>query len=248
MKVLYLDIETSPNVAYVWGLYNQNIALNQLIEPTRMLCAAYAWDNDNATEFVSEWGYGGRKAMLRELHAVLSEADAVVHYNGASFDVKHINREFLEAGLKPPAPYAQVDLYRTVKRLFRFPSNKLAHLSDVLNLGDEGKLHTDMSLWVRVLDRDPDARLEMEAYNREDVVLLQDLYAELRPWIPAHPNVGLYEKGDRPVCVSCGDVKIQQRGYAYTAAGKFVRYQCQECGRWMREAARESTTPMREVR
>ena len=53
MKILFCDIETSPNVAYVWGLFKQNIGLSQLLEPTRVICAAYSWDDDDAFTFVA---------------------------------------------------------------------------------------------------------------------------------------------------------------------------------------------------
>lgn len=249
MKVLFVDIETSPNVVYAWGLFNQNIGLSQIIEPTRVLCAAWAWEDElieNVT-FRAEWGYGGRVKLLQKLYDALDRADVVVHYNGTSFDVPHLNREFIELGWTPPSPYKQVDLYRTVKKMFRFPSNKLAYISDVLDLGDEGKLHTDMSLWTRVLNDDKDARREMEAYNIEDVVLLRDLYTKLLPWIPGHPNTGLYEDSEGPYCIACGGRAIEKRGYAYTQAGKFQRYLCQDCGRWQRGARRLDTTEMREV-
>jgi len=32
MQILLLDIETAPNTAHVWGLWNQNVSLNQLME------------------------------------------------------------------------------------------------------------------------------------------------------------------------------------------------------------------------
>ena len=30
MKKLVIDCETSPNLAYIWGLWNQNVGLNQI--------------------------------------------------------------------------------------------------------------------------------------------------------------------------------------------------------------------------
>jgi chromosome partitioning protein len=32
LKVLLLDIETSPNLAHVWGIWQQNVGLSQLLE------------------------------------------------------------------------------------------------------------------------------------------------------------------------------------------------------------------------
>ena len=76
-----------------------------------------------------------KKRWCRAAHDLLSEADVVVHYNGDKFDLPHLNREFVESGLGPPAPYASIDLLKTVKRKFRFPSNKLDYVVQKLRLG-----------------------------------------------------------------------------------------------------------------
>jgi hypothetical protein len=55
MKTLYLDIETTPIKAYVWGLWDQNVSINQIIEPTEMLC------------FGARWG-GSKKVIFKSVH------------------------------------------------------------------------------------------------------------------------------------------------------------------------------------
>ena len=42
-KILLLDIETSPNTAHVWGIWQQNISINQLLESSEILCFAAKW-------------------------------------------------------------------------------------------------------------------------------------------------------------------------------------------------------------
>lgn len=242
MRTLYLDIETSPMVAYAWRTFKENIGVDQIITAPRVICMAWAWD-DKPVKFAAEWT---TYDFVAQLHSLLDRADVVVHYNGESFDVPHLNREFLEHGLQPPSPYAQVDVYKTVRKMFRFPSNRLAWVSKVLT--DSEKIHTDFTLWSRVLDGEVSARKEMRDYNKQDVVALRDIYTRLQPWIPSHPNVGLYADGEAPVCLSCGGSSLESRGFAFTTAGKFRRFVCRDCGRWMRSAKRESTTPMREAR
>ena len=34
MKILFLDLETSPNLAHVWGLWQQNVAIRVAGAPT----------------------------------------------------------------------------------------------------------------------------------------------------------------------------------------------------------------------
>lgn len=245
MKKLYVDIETTPHTAFVWRLFQENVGLSQLIEPSRVLCVAFKFD-DEPMQFVAEWQRGGRKRMVKTLHKALSEADAVIHYNGTSFDEKHLNREFLQAGLKPPAPFKTIDLYRTIKQRFKFASSKLENIARELEIR-EGKLKTDFNLWRDCMAGDNFARTQMEDYNCEDVELLVDLYQELLPWIDRHPNVALMDGVAGKACTRCGSNQLHKRGQAATSAGVFQRYQCQDCGAWSRASTRLRTTPLREA-
>lgn len=244
MRTLYLDIETSPHLAFVWRLFQENVGLSQLVEPSRVLCMAYAFD-DEEMQFAAEWQRGGHEGMVRKLHAALEEADAVVHYNGVSFDEKHLNREFLQADLVPPAPYQTIDIYRTIKQRFKFASSKLEQVARELEVR-EGKLKTDFSLWRGVMEGNKESQAEMEAYNREDVELLRSLYPKLLPWMKRHPNVALYDGNIDLACTRCGSGFVERRGYTRTSAGVFPRFQCRECGGWGRGSKRVQTTGLRE--
>jgi hypothetical protein len=43
MKTLFLDIETTPMQVYAWGLFDQNISIDQIIKSTEMLCFGARW-------------------------------------------------------------------------------------------------------------------------------------------------------------------------------------------------------------
>jgi hypothetical protein len=180
----------------------------------------------------------GAAKMVRHAHKLLSEADAVASYNGRSFDVPTLNKEFLLNGLSPPAPYKHIDLYRVVKSEFRFPSKKLDYISQ--ELGFEGKTkHRGMDMWKGCMAGDPECWAEMEKYNRQDVTELEKVYERLRPWVRHHPNAGLYDEPGLPVCPNCGSGNIQRRGYSHTTMGKYGRYQCTACGKWARDSFQE---------
>ena len=76
MKILLLDIETSPNSAYVWGLYDQNIGINQMIDSSQVLCYCAKWLGDKEVVFDSIHK-SSRKKMLKGIHGLLSQADGV---------------------------------------------------------------------------------------------------------------------------------------------------------------------------
>lgn len=237
MKILTLDIETSPNLAHVWGLWKQDIRGPQLLESTEMLCFAAKWLGSKSVLFASQFTEG-RGSMVRAAHDLLSEADALITYNGKRFDTPHLNREFVQLGLKPPSPFKQIDLIDTVKSKFKFPSNSLAYVLKTLGLG--GKLsHTGHQLWIDCLAGDAKAWKLMERYNKQDVIRTEQLYKYLLPWINGHPSFGAETGND--VCPNCGSDNLHRQGFTYTPTGRYQRYVC-ECGRWSRATRRDQGT------
>jgi len=228
MKILLLDIETSPNTAHVWGLWQQNVSINQLMESSYVLCYAAKWLGEKEVKFDSVH-QSRPKTMLKGIHGLLNDADAVVHYNGTKFDIPTLNKEFLLHNFNPPSPYKQIDLLRVVRSNFRFPSNKLDYVAQRLNLGKKHE-HEGHELWVKCMNGDKDAWKRMEKYNVQDVVLLENLYGALRPWIRNHPNHNLFS--DDHVCPNCSSPSLQKRGTAISATGTYQRYQCRSCGTW----------------
>lgn len=230
MKILLLDIETAPNTAYVWGLFKENIPLARLLESSYVMCWAAKWYGEKETFFSSVY-HTTMKKMLAGIHSLLEQADAVVHFNGSSFDIPTLNKEFVLHGFRPPAPYKEIDLLQVARKQFRFTSNKLDFIANALKVGQ--KHETTFELWVKCMNKDKQAWKTMEAYNRQDVLLLERVYDKFLPWIKNHANYALYtEKG--LVCPNCGSPQVQKRGFAYTALSKFQRYQCSGCGNWFR--------------
>lgn len=231
MRILLLDIETAPNTAYVWRLFKENVPLKALIETSYVLCWAAKWlDEDHV--FFNSVHNDTPEGMLDEIHQLIDKADVIVHFNGKSFDIPTLNREFLVHGLPPPAPYKQVDLMLVAKDKFRFVSNKLDHIAGQLGVGN--KHDTSFQLWTDCMKGDPDAWRKMEEYNKQDVQLLEKVYHQFLPWISNHPNVGIYADG-APCCPNCGSLSYTARGFAYTTVGKYQRYQCKGCHRWFRD-------------
>lgn len=221
-KILLLDIETAPATAYVWGLHDVNIGLDQLIKPSRILCWAAKWYRGG---WHSADERGGRGKMLQPLHALLSEADAVVTYNGDRFDLPKINGEFVCEGLSPVPPTPSIDLFTTVKRL-GYQSGKLLFVSRHLGIGS--KVETGgFKLWAQVVGGDAKAWTKMLRYNKQDVALLETLYTKLRPYIKTHPVFH-----PRPGCPACGSSAVQSRGTRRTMASIIERMTCGGCGRW----------------
>lgn len=239
MKILLLDIETAPNLAHVWGMFGQNISPKQIQATGYTLCWAAKWYGKRGVMFDSVF-QNTERGMVSGVWDLLNEADAVVHYNGSRFDIPTLNKEFLKSELLPPKPYAQIDLLRTVRRTFRFHSNKLDEV--LKQLGMTAKVqHKGHELWTECMAKDPKAWKHMERYNRRDVTIMEDFYTRLLPWIKSHPNVGMYTDSDRPVCSHCGSDKLTKQGFKRTKTQLYQQYQCKDCGSWNTE--RTNSTP-----
>jgi DNA polymerase elongation subunit (family B) len=230
MKILLLDIETSPNIAYVWGLFKENIPLARLLETGKILCYTAKWYGDDK-EFFDSIYHSSSKQMFKGIHQLLDEADVVVHYNGTDFDIPNLNRGFIELKMSPPSPYKQVDLLKVVRKHFKFTSNKMQHVSEQLGTGS--KREVDFGVWTGCMNNDKKSWETMREYNIEDVLILEKMYSRLLPWITNHPNTGLYQENGE-VCPNCGSVHYVKRGFAYTTTGRYQRYHCKDCWSWFR--------------
>lgn len=229
-KLLFLDIETCPAEVYTFSMWKTNITPEKIIRPTRVITWAAKWEGDEDVYYAADFEMP-YEDMIAEMHRMVDEADAVCHYNGKKFDMKHLHREFLLAGLDPPAAYKNIDLYATVKSTFDFPSYRMGYVAEVLGL--ETKLQdTDFSLWSGYLAGDKDCQKYMVEYNIQDVVVLEDMYYALQGWIKSHPNRGLYVQDDEvPTCRNCGSTNLIKKGIERPAnVNAYQRHKCKDCG------------------
>lgn len=240
IKLLFLDIEISPTLAAVWGLWNQNINVDNILGNSEVLSWAAKWHGSDEVEY-SSLGMTSKKNMIHEVYKLLEEADAVVTYNGNRFDLPILSQEFLMAGLTPPAPYHSIDLLQTMKRRFRGTSNKLSYWLSRLELGEKVQ-HRGPQLWLDCMNGDKEAFAEMEEYNIGDVVELEKLYDRVLPWIPNHPNRAYGHEGI--VCPYCESEKVQARGFTKSNNNglRYHRFQCRNipaCGGWFQSGKAE---------
>lgn len=225
-KVLILDIETKPATAYVWRLFKENVGIDQIVDPGGMICFGAKWIGDKTVMMYSDWEHG-HEEMVRAAHALLSEADGVVTYNGDKFDLPKLNGEFVLAGLKPPPPPTSIDVCKTTRSL-GFVSRKLDFVGPMLKVGKKVE-HEGFKLWRKVMEGDEASQAKMEKYCAQDVRLLEKVYKKLRPYIKNHPHLDL-EKAE--ACGACGSYNVQRRGFRRTRLFKIQRLQCQNCGSW----------------
>jgi DNA polymerase elongation subunit (family B) len=238
-RVLTLDIETSPALARIWQLYDITVAVSQIVEPSRVLCYAGKWLGDKRTTCVSEF-HDGKKVMVQTMWDMLNEADIVVGYNHVRFDIPHMNREFMLAGLVPPSPVQHIDLLTVMRRNFKMMSNKLGYVTDAVGL--ETKLDTGgQALWNQVMAGDRAAWDKFRRYNIQDVVITEQLFTLLAPWIKS-PHAGLWT-GDMSSCYACGSTRLVAHGVTRSKTMAWPLTQCADCGAWNKVLKSGATRP-----
>ena len=174
-KIVYLDIETFANVAYTWGIYEQDIIGKK--EEWFILSYAYKVEGEKAVHVVSLPDFPGYKKnmgddseLVRKLWKLFDEADVIVAHN-ADFDVKKSCARFLYHGLPPPSPFKTLCTKKLAKSRFKMDSNKLDHIGEYTGMGRKIK-HEGFDLWLKCRDGDMKAWGRMCKYNKQDVVLL----------------------------------------------------------------------------
>lgn len=234
-KILLFDIETAPNLAWVWGKYEQDVI--EFEREWYILCYAYKWLGEKRTYTVGlpefktyKKDREDDKELVTSLWKLFDEADVIIAHNGNSFDIKKANARFLEHGLCPPSSYQQIDTKLVAKRYFKFDSNKLDDLGRHLKAGQ--KLSTGgFALWKGCMNGDIKAWQKMLKYNKQDVVLLEEVYLKLRGWMTNHPNLNVLKKTVFN-CPICGSVNVNKQGTRATKTGLMQRFHCRDCGGW----------------
>ncbi len=237
-KILYLDIETTPSLGYVWGMWEQDVI--EMVQDWFILSYSYKWENSKIETLTLKDFPGYSKAkiddkrLMGSLWKLIDEADIIVAHNGDNFDLKKINARFLVHGFKPPAPYKTIDTLKIARKHFKFDSNRLDDLARYLGLGR--KLATKgKNTWLGCMAGDKAAWALMARYNAQDIVLLEGIYDALSPWAATLPNAAAFVGKDN-VCPKpgCGKKTLQKRGVGQAGGGEHQRFQCTSCGRWSR--------------
>lgn len=236
-KITLLDIETSPNISYTWGMWEQNVIAFE--EEWGILCYGHKELYEEQVHIVSRRDFKGYKkdlksdyAVCERLHQLLDASDVVIAHNGDRFDIRKINARLLFHGFDPPSPYQTIDTLKIARRHFAFNSNKLNDLAVHLHLGEKEK-HAGFETWLGCMRGDPGAWEVMENYCGGDVNLLEDVYIKIRPWAEGTPNLAFLN--DLPDgCAHCGCINLSRQGTRKTKTLSYYRYQCGDCGGWSR--------------
>lgn len=242
-KILTIDIESSPLESWTWGIWDQNVGLEQIKTEWTILSFAAKWLGKREIIYADTSGRGESKVrddkpLMGTIWKLLDEADIIVAQNGKRFDVRKMNARLIMHGYGPPSPYRVIDTLLVARKYFAFTSQKLAWTSKYLTDApkSEHKAFPGFELWVECLKDNPKAWAEMKKYNIQDVRATEKVYLKQRPWIEGHPNLGVYDSSEQHMCPKCGSghvIKSKAR-ISVKQQGAYMQYVCRNCGGYSR--------------
>jgi predicted RNA-binding Zn-ribbon protein involved in translation (DUF1610 family) len=231
-KILFIDIETAPINALVWGIWDQTVGLSQIKEDWFILAYAARFMGEDKVYYLDQryaTSMSDDLQIITAIHYLLEQADIVIGHNVDKFDLKKINARILYHDFQPPKKYRSIDTLKIAKKYFALTSNKLEWLAKFLKLNVQKLTHRKFQgqeLWNECLNRNFEAWEEMEHYNKMDVFVLEEVYRKLIPW---HNSINFSIFEEENTC-SCGHKEFAPVGQKITNAGKFMVFKCNSCG------------------
>jgi hypothetical protein len=239
LRVLIWDIETAPGTAYFWRPRVQFINQHMVINAPFMICWSAKWlgekkiYSDHATP--EEIANRDDARICVSLTKILQEADVIVAHNGDNFDEPFLRGRLFANNLAPLGPVDSIDTKKIAAKDFDLPHNNLDAIAKIREIGEKDK--TDFSWWTDILEGSKQRMKEMVAYNRKDVVILEEVFEAMRPHATRLKR--LYDAAKGVIaCTNCGGTDVHKRGTRQyrTQANTFQQYQCQnpDCMRYFR--------------
>lgn len=230
LKVLLYDLETSPMLAWQWSPRDEWTPSERMVRPPHLLTWSAKWWKDpkihSGCITPDEIEQVDDSRIVRDLSDMIQVADFVVAHNGDRFDWPVFHGRLSTHGL-PPITVRTIDTCKLAKRHFKFPYNNLDWLGENFELGR--KLKTGWPLWEACMAGDPTALRKMVRYNRQDVVLLEQVFDRLLPYVKIPRLMEATDVGQGR-CPHCGSANLAPRARPHlTNASTFPAFDCRDC-------------------
>jgi hypothetical protein len=267
-KILVIDIETTPLISFHWGLWDQNIGLEQNISDWSIFAFAAKWVGSKEVIYMDQRSIkttdnilsnaqklNNDKKLVKKIAALLEEADIVLGQNSKGFDTKKINTriKFHNSRAKSkadrieiPSSYKHIDTMLLNKKFFSDTSNKLEYMSKTYNTEYKKLDHKEypgFKMWRAVMEGDKKVWPVVEKYNKFDVLSTEEYWQGIKAWDNS-VNFNVYREEEDTVC-TCGSRNFKLNGFSYTSVGKYRRYKCKDCGSELKSRFSELTLEKR---
>lgn len=229
-KTLIYDIEVSPCTGWFWRTGTQYIGAHNIRKSGKIICISYRFTHWKAGHVKNlQWsGTQCDKEMVKKFSAIAQKADLIVGHNGDGFDKKWINTRLAYFKCPTIKHVMTEDTLKQARQQFNLPSFRLDYLCKYFDI--KGKISTSSDLWEKVVfDNDRTYLKKMVKYCDNDVLILDELYNRIYPYVKHKINIAVYNDDER-ICPSCGGKCTIKNGFAFSGKTKKQRYGCQDCG------------------
>lgn len=237
IKRLFFDIETGYYILKIKAFSLRNhlkyFNPNDIEQEKKIICISYKWQYDDKVHTLTWDENRDDKKMVREFIKIMEDADEIVGHNGDNFDIKELRtRAILNRELMFPM-YRTLDTLKKSRKYFRFASNKLDYIGKILT-GGRKLDHEGFKLWEQVVEGNKTtskrALKKMSLYCEQDVILLEDVFMALSPFIDHNTNFAVLKGGSKWECPECASDRVQMHHTDTTAMGWIRRFmKCNKC-------------------
>jgi DNA polymerase elongation subunit (family B) len=180
-KVLFFDLEVSPNLVFSWGI-GHKVSLNHenIVDERKIICVSWKFEGSNKVSSL-EWKPNDDKDLVTKFAEIFNSADIVIGQNSDNFDIKWLRTRCLVHNVPLKVKVNSIDTLKMARQGFRFNTNRLDYMSKFI--GNEGKKETSFGLWKDiVLYNDKKAMKTMVNYCENDIIILEQVYNKLKPY------------------------------------------------------------------
>lgn len=228
IKRLFFDIEKSHYLVKVFQIGRVRwIRWEQIVKDSEIICISYKWQYEDRVHTL-DWRMG-EKVMLKKFVKIMGEADELVGHNIDDYDIKELRTRCISHGVLMFPNYRTLDTLKKSRSFFRFPSNKLDYISK--HLHQKGKLdHEGEELWFEVEKGNEEALKKMIAYCEHDVIITEDTFFVLSPFINHNNNFAVLTGGEKWHCPECASENVEMFRTYSTPMGVIRReMKCNNC-------------------
>jgi DNA polymerase elongation subunit (family B) len=231
-KVLVFDIETSAMLVKVYGLKQNGFIPHKRIKKLWHLYSyagkflyhdpIYYLDNRFSKDVTDD------RQLIEGLHDLISRADILCGHNLDRFDIKKFNTRAAKWGLPAIIKKPTFDTLKLLKKRYDLPSYSLDYVGKYFEFKNRksghGKYPGD-ELWDALDENIPDAWEECEEYNKQDVLVTEELFF----FLAKNDSLSHFQAFTQKPSCSCGSQNFYKDGETSTKQGLFQVYRCHDC-------------------
>lgn len=240
IKRCYFDLEVSPNLGAFWRCsFKASISPEQILQEREILTASWKFEDEDHI-YSMQWNWDAEPEfrdieIIEQMTEVFERADEVVTQNGKRFDEPWLRTRALMLGLPPLPQVKHVDVLQRHRRFFNFNSNKQDYLTRMFcGEGKPGMKYKQwLDMWYRGCRKSGN---EMEEYNRDDVLKLEELDQITRLHEPQTINTKDIETNDGKCPWQGCNGDLYSNGKYNTNTMAYNRYRCNSCNSNFRQS------------